>query len=456
MTTTKILWLLAVGLLCLTHRARATQHVFLDFDSRTGASDRSYSGSERDAILALVEQDYALFDFAFAHEAAPTAPFSTVFLNDGPELGLAEAIDFRNLDSSDNATVEIGDNATTSAEFVTLTANVVSHELGHLLGLRHGDSFGPIGGGIDTGTFPDDFADPTYPGPQSADETRFHIMETDDLFFEDRIDLYFSERSAVRLSFNERGVVIDEAAGTKGSLAAAQPIELAELTVPNTVVTGQSAELQFDVEALVVTGRIGVTGEADYYRFDGQAGDLFSFEVLSETPDRITDIIDPQVTLLDAAGTPIDYYGEDAFNDDDFEGFDSILLDLLLPADGTYYAKIESYDGSDAVVSERRGNYELFAYRFATVEASLAGDFTGDGVVDAADYTLWRDTLDQSGNGLAADGNNDGRVNDADYAIWSANLGAIGLAELNTVPEGTAGSLCLLALSGRLGMRRPR
>ena len=50
------------------------------------------------------------------------------------------------------------------------------------------------------------------------------------------------------------------------------------------------------------------------------------------------------------------------------------------------------------------------------------GDYNGDGRVDAADYTVWRDTL--GGINLAADGNRDGNVNESDYAVWKGNFGA--------------------------------
>ena len=38
------------------------------------------------------------------------------------------------------------------------------------------------------------------------------------------------------------------------------------------------------------------------------------------------------------------------------------------------------------------------------VAALLDGDYNVDGVVDAADYVVWRDSLDETGRGLAADG----------------------------------------------------
>ena len=44
-----------------------------------------------------------------------------------------------------------------------------------------------------------------------------------------------------------------------------------------------------------------------------------------------------------------------------------------------------------------------------SVVSTLPGDYNGDGVVDAADYTVWRDNLGRAGMGLAADGNGDNR-----------------------------------------------
>jgi hypothetical protein len=68
----------------------------------------------------------------------------------------------------------------------------------------------------------------------------------------------------------------------------------------------------------------------------------------------------------------------------------------------------------------------------------LTGDFNGDGIVDAADYTVWRDTLGSSGPGLAADANADEVVDALDYGLWRANFGqtaAGALAGAANVPE---------------------
>ncbi len=50
------------------------------------------------------------------------------------------------------------------------------------------------------------------------------------------------------------------------------------------------------------------------------------------------------------------------------------------------------------------------------------GDANFDGRVNAADYTVWRNSLGRTGAGLAADFNIDGRVDMTDFQIWKANF----------------------------------
>ncbi|CAD7694828.1 unnamed protein product [Ostreobium quekettii] len=56
---------------------------------------------------------------------------------------------------------------------------------------------------------------------------------------------------------------------------------------------------------------------------------------------------------------------------------------------------------------------------------SVEGDYNGDGNVDAADYTVWRDTLNSTTD-LAADGNGNMVIDQADYDVWRANYGGAG------------------------------
>lgn len=60
----------------------------------------------------------------------------------------------------------------------------------------------------------------------------------------------------------------------------------------------------------------------------------------------------------------------------------------------------------------------------ADYTAPMPGDFNRDGVVDAADKTLFRDTQgDEVPVGSGADADHDGRIGDADGEIWRANYG---------------------------------
>lgn len=78
--------------------------------------------------------------------------------------------------------------------------------------------------------------------------------------------------------------------------------------------------------------------------------------------------------------------------------------------------------------------------------ARLAGDFNDHGVVDAADTTVWRDSLGQSGVGLSVDA--DGSVTLQDYGVWVdlyqqiSNLSQ-GRASSHATPEPSSAVLCL-------------
>lgn len=69
------------------------------------------------------------------------------------------------------------------------------------------------------------------------------------------------------------------------------------------------------------------------------------------------------------------------------------------------------------------------------------GDYNLDGVVDAADYTVWRDTLGQSvAVSTGADGDGDGQITASDYSVWQSNFGSSS-GSATAVPEPASGLL---------------
>ena len=68
------------------------------------------------------------------------------------------------------------------------------------------------------------------------------------------------------------------------------------------------------------------------------------------------------------------------------------------------------------------------APNFTTIVRTNEGanpDYNGDGFVNAPDYTVWRNSLGQTGPGLPADGTLDLLVDGADYDFWKANYGLV-------------------------------
>jgi hypothetical protein len=74
--------------------------------------------------------------------------------------------------------------------------------------------------------------------------------------------------------------------------------------------------------------------------------------------------------------------------------------------------------------------YAILAQRALDLLLAADGDYNGNGVVDAADYTIWRETLEQTGAGLAADGN--GTLTPAVGRFYNSGFGKF----RRSVPDG--------------------
>lgn len=108
-----------------------------------------------------------------------------------------------------------------------------------------------------------------------------------------------------------------------------------------------------------------------------------------------------------------------------------------------------------------------FRYRLANGEIvdgvveylGLPGDFNDDGVVNAADYVVWRDNLNGSAN-LPNDPTQ-GTVTDGDYGVWKSNFGHESVADSGSgnsasIPEPQSIGLLVIALGVVLALRGKR
>jgi endoglucanase len=91
----------------------------------------------------------------------------------------------------------------------------------------------------------------------------------------------------------------------------------------------------------------------------------------------------------------------------------------------------------------------------------VPGDYDGSGIVDVADFVVWRSAVGQSGSAIAGDGNGDGTVNEADYQLWRAHFGLTARGDAaalqdTAVPEPSGIVLLVFALATVLPRRLSR
>ena len=96
---------------------------------------------------------------------------------------------------------------------------------------------------------------------------------------------------------------------------------------------------------------------------------------------------------------------------------------------------------------------------FTPAALSPNGDYNDNGIVDAADYVLWRNMLGQTTSpaGSGADGNQNGLIDAGDYDFWRARFGDTpgGLGSGSAVPE-PACAVYALAIAALAYSRRQR
>ena len=133
-----------------------------------------------------------------------------------------------------------------------------------------------------------------------------------------------------------------------------------------------------------------------------------------------------------------------------FSGYD--LGELYKSVGGTQDLRLEFLMDGDELPSDGNVVYGPFGPVSAP---GLSGDFNNNGIVDAADYTVWRNNLGAPTEAaLNGNGNGTNGVDQADYALWKSNFGASlgsgsgssqAIATSAAVPEPTASILMFFA-----------
>jgi Ca2+-binding RTX toxin-like protein len=397
------------------------QVVFLDFDSQTQTQrgDHVYAAAERSAILGTLQSAYAAFNYTFTLDpvqaqqlAQPTgSQYMTLFFNKPPAGGKSDNLDWRHLILGGTASIDVnpfigtggnevsptlpGGNSQAVDTYVTLSAEIAAHELGHLsAGLRHGDAFGPIGTGMYAGINPANlYPQPTLPLPATnAPETTEHIMSSPDstgvTLTQSASGTFFGEREDIRLAFVDTGMTINSSSVAHNSQATAQALGvLPGLAVPNTITNPNDRDYgkTLAVRAIDVVGALAPNpsdpqhrATDDYYSFTGNAGDIVNIQAISSALTRSTKPIDTVVYLFNSNGNLLTY------SDDEFETKDSWIADYKLPGtlgtSSTYYVEVDSYT-PDGIVDFNVGNYDLFMYSFTVPTASTTSLGSGDTIM---------------------------------------------------------------------------
>ncbi len=179
-------------------QAGLSRTVVLEFGSETDSGEHAYSDIERQAIADRIREDFAAFDIKILSsdevDAPINGPFITVLFNAGTGTagnvvvgGRSERIGWRELGGGGVVSVNVNaflrdpaidpdpDNRLpgTEANFIALSSTIAAHELAHMYGLRHHDSFGPVGGGVFKGLA--DRSLPSFDGPLDAVATGQHL-----------------------------------------------------------------------------------------------------------------------------------------------------------------------------------------------------------------------------------------------------------------------------------------
>jgi hypothetical protein len=305
--------------------------------------------------------------------------------------------------------------------------DTLMHEIGHSFGLEHVSTNETATGKLLMEPFIDDSANP-IDGPQ-LDEVR-------------GVQYFFGDAN-------------EKSNNGLGNGTAARATSLGTLTSGSARLVGASADVLTQTVSPTATDFVSISNAADvdYYSFTVSSASSLSatltprggvfFQGAPDPPAQAPSSFNANsrsnlaLTIYSTDGTTVLSLANSAAT-----GFAEMISNLMLPSAGKYYAKITGADDTIQL-------YELAL----TATSILPGDYNHNGVVDAADYVVWRNSLGQSiAAGTGADGNGDGSITEADYDLWRSHFGqtasgsgsALGASAAASVPEPGTAALCLI------------
>ena len=370
LTRASVVAVLVLGLVAVAMptQVATADSVVLDF---SGVAWPAFPGKVatdfEDAILGIVAADYAEYPWLTFAKGVPAAGDTAIEFGQpagAGSFGAAWIVDWDNKLKAQNNIIAANDAPGSAidvfvsgfvgsgapytdsfARFTTAVGGTASHELGHGLGLRHFDTYGPS---------------PIPGNPNPVPD--HHIMATGStgLAGTDRTDYdrAFSEHSRDKLHYLDpanqparKRPELAPAPYAHSSFATAEPLTIG----PPDLIPAVGREIMTKVAS------ISAPGEADYYSFFGVAGDriyanTFSSRLSSSSglgpnpfpvdtvlalhrPDMVT------VALNDDIGYNATSSGTPGIGDSEFDAGDGFTKDSLQLIDEIYWA---AEDGSSA------------------------------------------------------------------------------------------------------------
>jgi hypothetical protein len=303
-----------------------------------------------------------------------------------------------------------------------------------LLGIRNG---------FDTVYFTDDDSSPlgdgrasaTYGEPTNSGSISFSITG----FGDDTFDGFHSEQGQYKVYVDVYDF-FDDPIDSFSEMRTLAPGIVHDFSFDNFEWIGGTYDVYID-------NALALTSDVDFFTFTGLTPGT---QFMARTADPAASGVNTLLGWFDSSGGLLE-------SDDNGAGGLLSQIDGIVPAGGMLTFAVSGVgDNGFAGSHTEDGSYEL---RLQIQTPSVPGDYNKNNVVDAADYVIWRNTLNQSGLNLLADGDGDGTVDNDDYGIWRSHFGKTAgsgtVASANaTVPEPATLVMLMFAASGWYFRRR--